>query len=112
MSEVREKPGLAPVSDCAGFKATVGNFTVVLGYAVHTNNMVLLYAYEVIGPSPPRVWRSFWTTRENAADMAALLADDVEEYLDALGPVRRTSEDLDLDDYVFHIESRMNNGFH
>ena len=109
-----ETPAPVPtlVSDCYGFKATVGNMTVVLGYSVHVNNMVLLYAYEVLGTNPPRPWRAFWTTRESAADMAAVLASDVDEYLDDIGPVRRPSEDFDLDDYVFHIESRMKNGFH
>ena len=95
-----------------GFTASTGNLKIYLGYGISAAGGVLLYALEQIGAHPPTLWRRFWASRESAVEAAESLAAEVEEYIDCIGGVQRPTENMDLDDFVFHLTSRIKNGFH
>jgi len=99
-----------PQFDCDGFLSTRGLIVINAGYADY-GGPVLLYAVEHIGTTK-RLWRSFWTTRDNAAIQAEILVGDIEEYLETIPATPRTSENLNLDDFIQHITERYQNGLH
>lgn len=98
-----------PLTNCFGFKASAGNLKILLGYATFDGGQVLLYCYEQIGGQTPQLWRRFWTSKEAAVDAAEDLCADIDDYLDSVCNLRRPYEDLDMDDFIRHIHTRLNN---
>lgn len=114
--EVAQRPlpweGREPLYNVRGFTAKATNLHINLGYAVYEGGSVLLYALETIGGGAPTQWRLLWTTKERALDMAESLCADVEEYLDSMRMPWRPVEDLDMDDYIEHLRTRIAGTFH
>lgn len=95
------------------FKGASGFLEVHLYYWVHTGGVLL--AAQIIPPdSMPRLWRRHWTSHLEAGRSAHELACDAEDYLRQMtrGVPMREMEDLDYDDYVGHLMTRINGEFH
>jgi hypothetical protein len=101
----------APVHTCYGFKAAAWNLKLSLGYNTYEDGRVLLYCFEQIAAQPLQVWRCFWTSAQGALQAAEDLCKDAEQYLNGFSTARRPTEDLGLDDYLKHIQSRLHNEF-
>ena len=104
-------PGL-PTSTVSGFVAAAVNIKLVAGYSLVENGVVGLHCFEVIGNQQPTLWRSHLTPSISALEMAEDMCAYIEAYIDDLRLVRRPSEDLDLDDFLHHLDMRINNGLH
>lgn len=97
---------------CQGFTLHGGAVDINLAYAVYPLGVVLIATVKV-GDLARTIWRRFWTTRESALEAAESLAGDAEEYMfETLGLAPRPVEDLDLDDFLHHLDMCLNNGFH
>ena len=81
---------------------TAGNLVIRLGHKVQ-GTTVTLFATTQIADNAPMMWRQFETPRHSAVGAAEMLADDAMEYAESTGGVIRTSEDLDLDDFLHHL---------
>ncbi len=111
MDVAEEVAPVTIVRNVRGFRAKASTLELSLGYAIHSNGAIELYVLERIGAMEPTVWRNFLTTREAALDVAEGLCADVEDYLDLVAP-RRPYEDLDMDDYLKHLECALTDNFH
>lgn len=101
-----------PIAHCSGFILQGGNVAVRFGYVVYPMGVVLMATIQ-IGDSEIKMWRRFWASRERAVDSALQLVEDAEDYLfGTLGLRPREDEDLDTDDFMHHLDTRLNNGFH
>lgn len=109
---VGEDPG--EILGFAGpFKGAAGFVEVHLFYWVHARGVLL--AAVIHPPGSPRVmWRRHWVSHIEAVRAAANLASEAEDYLRQItkGQPMREVEDLDWDDYVDHLMTRINKEFH
>lgn len=103
--------GKEPLYSAYGFTLGGVLFKLYLGYALYEEG-VLLYCTEKYSSQQREVWRRHWTSFDAALEAAESLAADAEEYFESLGIVARPVEDLDFDDFLFHLESRLTNAFH
>lgn len=103
-----------PTPDAAGYGFRMASATVAVSpYYEIFGNRVVLGAWIYVAGAPPAQWRRFETPRESAIDQAIELCLDIEEYLvDGLNQVPRPVEDLDLDDFIDHLEMRLTNAMH
>lgn len=101
-----------PCTDTYGFRIVGGNVTVMLGYAVFEKG-VLLYAHTQIAEQGFKPWRRHWTSRHSAVEAAEMLCSDAYDYItETLNLTPRAVEDLDLEDFLEHLRSRIENAFH
>jgi len=101
-----------PKHASGGFRLVGGNVTIMLGYAVYDEG-VLLHAITKIGDQNPDLWRRYWTSHDVAVASAEELVEDAEYYLfNVLGLRPRPVEDLDLDDFIEHLQARLDGGLH
>lgn len=109
----QEEPGeeLAPQS--AWFKAASGFLEVRVSYWVHERGILLCAVIEPPNNAPYKVWRRYWTSHVGALREAESLCGEIVEYLTSMtrSPLRET-EDLDLDDFLEHLKTRLDNNFH
>lgn len=94
-----------------GFVLAGVQFKLLLGYAVYPAG-VLLYCFEQYLQQEPQLWRRHWTSKEAALEAAESLVGDAEEYFESLGVIARPVEDLSFDDYLQHIEQKLNHALH
>lgn len=101
-----------PLHTCMGFILNGGTVSINCGYSIYPG-AVLLMAFVKIADTETKCWRYFWTSTEAAVSEAEKLVDDAYEYLcGALGCRPREEENLNLDDFMHHLDMRINNGFH
>jgi len=101
-----------PRHSAGGFRLVGGNMTIMLGYAVYDEG-VLLHAVTKVGDQAPDLWRRFWASHDVAVASAEEMVDDAEHYMfNTLGLRPRPIEDLDLDDFIEHLQARLEGGLH
>ena len=91
--------------------ASGGNLKLHLGYRAGASGPVNLFCMEQIGAAPLTMWRNFWVSREAAEEAAENLCAEADDYLDSFESPRRPHEDLDMDDYLEHLRTRVANSF-
>lgn len=104
-------PMLAPFA--GWFKGAAGFLEVHVAYFVHEGG-VLLTAVIVPPQAPPRQWLRHWSSHIEAARSAENLVAEAEAYLRQMthGMPMRETEDLDYQDFIDHLRTRMCNEFH
>ena len=101
-----------PLHYVNGFTLHGGNVDIDHAYAIYPLGVILIVTVK-IGDAQRQLWRRVWAPRDTAVDAAEQLCYDSEEYLiDTLGCRPRGVEDTDLNDFVHHLDMRINNGFH
>ncbi len=101
-----------PRAAAHGFRIAGGNVVVSLAYAIYDEG-ILLVAFTQIGAQPPQLWLRRWASHIAALEAAEDLAGRAEEYItETLGLKPRAVEDLDLDDFIQHLDMRLHNEFH
>lgn len=95
------------------FRAASGLIEVHLTYWLHERG-VLLAAVIVPPQAPSRVWLRHWASHIEAVRSAENLCGEAVEYLRSMtgGLPLRETEDLDYDDFLDHLATRMNGEFH
>lgn len=107
-----EDPGEMLSPQSAWFKAAAGFVEVRVSYWMHERGILLCAVIEPPN-APYRVWRRYWTSYEGALREAESLCGEVCDYLTNLTKTQmREVEDLDLDDFLEHLKTRINNEFH
>lgn len=89
----------------------MGNIEVDLGYAIYPE-AIMLFSLLKMGAPPYQQWRQHWTSYEAALDAAESLAAEAEAYLESFNAPFRPAEDLDYDDFLEHLSTRINKEFH
>jgi hypothetical protein len=103
--------GREPLAWVTGFRQASGVVSISLGYAVYPE-AVLLFSTINLPNTPPQLWHQYWTSYVEAERMAESLAGEAEEYLRRFSLPMRPTEDLDYDDFIQHLHTRINNVFH
>lgn len=101
-----------PRAVTTGFVQATFGLKVELGYCVFPGEGLKLIALECLGYGPPKLWKSFWVSRESAVLQALGLVADAQQYLDTVSMKRRPSEDLDYDDFIEHLRLYLVGGMH
>jgi hypothetical protein len=94
-----------------GFTAAAGTLVIRLGHKP-VKGGVMLFATTQVADQTPQMWRQFTVGREAAVSMAATLASEAMEYLEATRGLIRPVEDLDFDDFVQHVAMSTNGELH
>lgn len=95
-----------------GFREARGTIEVIVGYAVFAD-AVQIAAFLKVGPQPPVEWLNRWTSHIEALRAAESMCGEAMDCLDSYKNVpRRPVEDLDFDDFLEHLETRLNGNFH
>lgn len=108
-----EDAGLLLAPSPGWFKAAAGFLEVHLTYWLHEKGV--LFASLIVPPqAPSRVWLRHWSSHIEAVRSAENLCGESVDYLRRMtgGMPLRETEDLDYDDFMNHLATRMNGEFH